>query len=737
MAVADLVKTTLGPKGMDKILQSTGRGHEVTVTNDGATILKSLHIDNPAAKILVDISKVQDDEVGDGTTSVVVLAGELLREAEKLLAAKIHPMTIIAGFRMAAECARNALLQKVLDNKDNAEKFMADLMKIARTTLSSKILSQDKEYFAKLAVDAVMRLQGSTNLEAIQIIKKPGGSLKDSFLDEGFILDKKIGVGQPKRIENAKILVANTAMDTDKVKIYGARVRVDSMSRVAEIEAAEKQKMKEKVDKIIAHGINCFINRQLIYNFPEELFANAGILAIEHADFDGIERLALVTGGEIASTFDNPESVKLGHCKLIEEIMIGEDKLIHFSGVEMGQACTIVLRGASHHVLDEAERSLHDALCVLSQTVNDSRVLLGGGWPEMVMAKEVDELARVTPGKKSHAIEAFSRALITIPTIIAENAGLDSAELVAQLRAEHHKEGCTSGIDVISGSIGDMVELGISEAFKVKQAVLLSATEAAEMILRVDEIITCAPRRREDRIMKFFLCGSSCFSSGSKATIINDRSSLPVEVESMRGEREFISEIAALSDIKHENLVTLRGCCVDGAKRYLVYDYMENNSLVHTLLEYAVSGHMTRKSDVYSFGVLLLEIISGRPVVDFDLEHGEHYLVQMAWEAYKGNSLLQIVDPVLHMDFPEEEALRFLMVGLLCVQETVKLRPSMSTTVKMLTNENHIKDVQISQPGLLSDLMDIRLRQKHSSQRTQTTFSRGSTTTSTHSTSYF
>ncbi|KAJ6302099.1 hypothetical protein OIU77_016234 [Salix suchowensis] len=376
----------------------------------------------------------------------------------------------------------------------------SDLMKIAMTTLSSKILSQDKEYFAKLAVDAVMRLKGSTNLESIQIIKKPGGSLKDSFLDEGFILDKKIGVGQPKRIENAKILVANTAMDTDKVKIYGARVRVDSMAKVAEIEAAEKEKMKEKVDKIIAHGINCFVNRQLIYNFPEELFANAGILAIEHADFDGIERLALVTGGEIASTFDNPESVKLGHCKLIEEIMIGEDKLIHFSGVEMGQACTIVLRGASRHVLDEAERSLHDALCVLSQTVNDSRVLLGGGWPEMVMAKEVDELARVTPGKKSHAIEAFSRALIAIPTIIADNAGLDSAELVAQLRAEHHKEGCTAGIDVISGSIGDMAERGISEAFKVKQAVLLSATEAAEMILRVDEIITCAPRKREDRM---------------------------------------------------------------------------------------------------------------------------------------------------------------------------------------------------------------------------------------------
>uniref|UniRef100_A0A453INB5 T-complex protein 1 subunit beta n=1 Tax=Aegilops tauschii subsp. strangulata TaxID=200361 RepID=A0A453INB5_AEGTS len=500
MAIADLVKTTLGPKGMDKILQSTGRGRSVTVTNDGATILKSLHIDNPAAKVLVDISKVQDDEVGDGTTSVVVLAGELLREAEKLVNMKIHPMTIIAGYRMAAECARNALLKRTMDNKDNTDKFRSDLMNIAMTTLSSKILSQDKEYFAELAVDAVLRLKGSTNLESIQILKKPGGSLKDSFLDEGFILDKKIGLGQPKRIENANILVANTAMDTDKVKIYGARVRVDSMAKVADIEAAEKQKMREKVQKIIGHGINCFVNRQLIYNFPEELFADAGILAVEHADFEGIERLALVTGGDIASTFDNPESVKLGHCKLIEEIMIGEDRLIHFSGVAMGQACTIVLRGASEHVLDEAERSLHDALCVLSQTVTDTRVIYGGGWPEMVMSKEVDELARKTPGKKSHAIDAFSRALQAIPTIIADNAGLDSAELISQLRAEHHKVNSTAGIDVISGGLGDMQKRGICEAFKVKQAIVLSATEAAEMILRVDEIITCAPRRREDRM---------------------------------------------------------------------------------------------------------------------------------------------------------------------------------------------------------------------------------------------
>lgn len=331
----------------DKILQSVSRGKEVTVTNDGATILKSLYVDNPAAKVLVDISKTQDDEVGDGTTSVVVLAGELLRESEQLVNQKIHPMLIIAGFREAAEAARQRLEAISVNNIADAAAFRKDLINIAKTTLSSKILTSDKDHFAELAVDAVLRLKGSTNLDSIQILKKIGGTIKDSFLDEGFILDKSIGVGQPKRIEDAKILVANTAMDTDKIKIYGARVRVDSMTKVADIEKAEKEKMREKCEAIIGHGINCFVNRQLIYNFPEELFADAGIMAIEHADFDGIERLALVTGGEITSTFDDPSNVKLGRCKLIEEIMVGEDRMIHFSGCEMNEACSIILRGAS------------------------------------------------------------------------------------------------------------------------------------------------------------------------------------------------------------------------------------------------------------------------------------------------------------------------------------------------------------------------------------------------------
>merc|ERR1712000_258326 len=339
IAVGDLVKSTLGPKGMDKILQSASTG-EMMVTNDGATILKSIALDNAAAKVLVNISKVQDDEAGDGTTSVAVLAAELLREAEKLV-----------------------------DHSKSPEAFRKDLLSIARTTLSSKVLSQDRDHFAELACDAVLRLKQSSDLSHIQVIKKAGGKLSDSYLDEGFILDKKIGVNQPKRLEKAKILIANTAMDTDKIKIFGARVKVTSTGKLAELEKAEKDKMKAKVEKIKAHGINCFINRQLIYNWPEQLFSDAGIMSIEHADFDGIERLALVTGGDIASTFDHPDQVKLGQCDTIEEVIIGEDTLIKFSGVAAGEACTIVLRGATDQLLDEAERSLHDALAVLSQTV--------------------------------------------------------------------------------------------------------------------------------------------------------------------------------------------------------------------------------------------------------------------------------------------------------------------------------------------------------------------------------
>jgi T-complex protein 1 subunit beta len=250
------------------------------------------------------------------------------------------------------------------------------------------------------------------------------------------------------------------------------------------------------VNRIIKYGPNVFINRQLIYNYPEQLFSDAGVMAIEHADFEGVERLALVLGGEICSNFDTPDSVKLGECDLIEEIMIGEDKLLKFSGVKLGEACTIVLRGATQQILDEADRSLHDALCVLSQTVKEPRTVYGGGCSEMLMANAVSALSVTTPGKEAIAMESFAKALRKLPTYIADNAGYDSSELIAELRAMHANGKTTMGLNMDLGECGDVKVLGITESFHLKRQVLLSASEAAEMIIRVDDILKAAPRQR-------------------------------------------------------------------------------------------------------------------------------------------------------------------------------------------------------------------------------------------------
>ncbi len=437
--MADLVKTTLGPKGMDKILVSMGdesARKQITVTNDGATILSSIHVDNPAAKILIDISKVQDQEVGDGTTTVAVLAGELLREAEKLVQNKIHPQIIIKGWREARKVAQKVLEEISFDNFENKEAFKQDLKNIALTTLSSKLLLHDREKFANLCVDAVLRLHGSANMDYIKLIKKAGGTLGDSFLADGMILEKTISTGCKRFAKNPRVMVANTPLDHDKIKIMGSKVKVDSMAKIADIEEAEKRKMKAKIDKILAYKPDVFINRQLIYNYPEQLLAQAGVMVIEHADFDGIERLSAVLGSQILSTFDQPETNVLGSCDLIEEIIIGEDKMIKFSGCHKNEACTIVLRGSGQHILDEAERSLHDVICVLIAASKNHKTILGGGNSEMRMSLAVDELAKSMSGKQAIAVEAFARALRQLPTIICENGGYDAAELVTNLRSE-------------------------------------------------------------------------------------------------------------------------------------------------------------------------------------------------------------------------------------------------------------------------------------------------------------
>ncbi|KIK01102.1 hypothetical protein K443DRAFT_678686 [Laccaria amethystina LaAM-08-1] len=342
LALEDLVKSTLGPKGIKKILQSASSG-EINVTNDGAAILKAFQLGDAAAKILVNISKVQDDG--------------WLREVEKLIAKKIHQQTIVESYRIAS-------------------------------------------------------------LAALKALEK--AALTDSYLDEGF-LDKTIAVNSPKRMENVKILTANTSMDTDKIKIFGGRVKVDSTGKLAELEGAERGKMRAKLDAIAAHGINCFVNRQLIYNYPESLITEKGIM--------------------------------LGQCELIEEIMIGEDRLIKFSGVAAGEACTVVLRGPTNQMVDEAGRSLHDALSVLSPAVKETRIVLSGGCAEMLMSCAVENEARSVKGKKGLAVEAFGQALKQIPMILANNAGYDTSGVVSRLRSSSQRD------------------------------------EAAEMIIRVDDIL--------------------------------------------------------------------------------------------------------------------------------------------------------------------------------------------------------------------------------------------------------
>jgi T-complex protein 1 subunit beta len=384
-----------------------------------------------------------------------------------------------------------------MDNSKDEEAFKKDLKNIAMTTLSSKLLITDREKFASMAVDAVLRLKGSGNLDYIKLIKKAGGTLSDSFLAEGMILEKTISTGCVKNIKNPRIMVANTPMDHDKIKIMGSKVKVDSFAKIGEIEEAEKAKMRLKVEKILAHKPDVFINRQLVYNYPEQLLAEAGVMVIEHADFDGVERLSACLGSDILSTFDNPDTAVLGSCAAIEEVMIGEDKVIKFSGCQRNEACTIVLRGSGSHILDEAERSLHDAICVLIAAIKNHKTIYGGGNAEMRMSLAVDELAKSMAGKQAIACEAYARALRQLPTIIAENGGYDASELVQNLKSEIYNGNTSVGINMFGGKVDCMQKLGVTECFRVKEQALLSASEAAEMILRVDNIVRCAPRQRQ------------------------------------------------------------------------------------------------------------------------------------------------------------------------------------------------------------------------------------------------
>jgi len=338
------------------------------------------------------------------------------------------------------------------------------------TTLSSKLLLHDREKFADLAVDSVLRLKGSGNMDYIKLIKKAGGTLSDSFIADGLILEKTISTGCARSAKNCRVMVANTPMDHDKIKIMGSKVVTNSIKDIGELEEAERRKMKNKVDKILAYKPDVFINRQLVYNYPEQLLAEAGVMVIEHADFDGMERLSAVLGSQILSTFDDPENEEaLGTCGSIDEMMIGEDKVIKFAGCSRNEACTIVLRGSGQHILDEAERSLHDAICVLVSAVKNHKTIYGGGNAEMRMSLAVDELAKSMSGKASIAVEAFGKALRSLPATICENGGYDAAEICTNLRSEIVNGKDTYGINMFGGVVADMKELGVTECFRVKE----------------------------------------------------------------------------------------------------------------------------------------------------------------------------------------------------------------------------------------------------------------------------
>ena len=483
--VVDFIKTSLGPRGMDKLMVSESGG--VKITNDGATILKNIKKDGIVVNILNEVCSVIDQEIGDGTTTLCCLVGELMIEAEKLINMNVHPQLIVQGFRIAAREAIATINSNSFDNSKNLELFCADLLDMARTTLNSKVVATQKELFARIALKAVLKLKGSTDLNRLNIIKKCGGSLKDSFLDEGFILNKKIEYNQPKKIKNAKILIVNTALDSDRIKINGVKIKVKSISNLARIEIGEQKKLLDKCRKILTHGINVIVNRQLIYNRQERFFSDHGILSIEQADFDGIEKLALCTGAEIASTFDEPSKIKLGLCKIVEEVVIGDEKYIRFGGCANQGSCSIVIRGSNEQIIDEAERSLHDALSILIQSIKNPKYIWGGGYSEMKIGNSIEYLSKKFQCKKSLSIASFAIAIQRIPEIIMENAGLESIFLINKFK-KNLKKGEECCFNAENEDISCAKISGLIENSKLKTQIILAAVEAVEMIIRIDKM---------------------------------------------------------------------------------------------------------------------------------------------------------------------------------------------------------------------------------------------------------
>ena len=487
VAVAEAVKTTLGPRGSDKLLiDSLG---DITITNDGATILDEIDIQHPAAKMLVQVAKTQDQEVGDGTTSSVVIAGELLKRAEKLLKQNIHPNIIIKGYKMAAQKAAEYLndISKPVGFDDEQL-----LQQIAATSLNSKSVGTAKELIAKMAVTAVKNVfdpeTGIVDIDLITIIQKQGKSLDESEIINGVVIDKEVvNAKMPKEIKNAKIALINKALEIKKTE-FDAKIQISDATMMTAFIDQEHEMLREMVDKIAQTGANVVFCQKGIDDLAQHFLAKKGILAVRRVKKSDMEKLSKATGARIVTDLDDLSSEDLGVAS-VKEVKIGDDKLIYVDECQDPKAMSIVLRGATKYVTDEAERSLNDALNVIADILEDGRALPGGGATEMNLAKNLRDYAASFQGREQLAIQTFAEALEAIPKVLAENAGLDSIDILVKLR-NAHQEGKTSvGLEVFSGEISDMFERGVIEPYKVKIQALRSASEAAELILRIDDVI--------------------------------------------------------------------------------------------------------------------------------------------------------------------------------------------------------------------------------------------------------
>ncbi|MEM5793223.1 MAG: thermosome subunit beta [Candidatus Aenigmatarchaeota archaeon] len=492
-AVADAVRTTLGPKGMDKMLvDSIG---DIVVTNDGVTILQEMEIEHPAAKMMVEVSKTQNEEVGDGTTTAVVVAGELLKRAGELLEQEIHPTVIIKGYKIAKEQALKTLekiSQKVsLSDRDT-------LKKIAMTSMSGKSGYGYGEKFADMVVDAVIQVAEKkgdkviVDIENIKREKKQGGSIDDTELIKGLVIDKDVvHPGMPKEVKDAKIALLDVALEVKSTET-DAQIQITDPTKLQAFIEQEEKILKKMVEDVEKSGANVVLTQKGIDDVAQHYLAKKGILAARRVKKSDMEKLAKATGARIVTSLSDLSKDDLGYAKLVEQQKIGDEEMIFIRDCKNPKAVTILVRGGTEHVVDEVDRAIEDAIGAVASAIEVGKIVPGGGAPEAAIAKDLRKFAEGFSGREQLAINAFADAMEIIPRSLAENGGLDPIDTLVMLRAEHDKGNTKIGVNVLEGGVTDMLKLGVIEPLKVKTQAIKSATEAAEMILRIDDVISAS-----------------------------------------------------------------------------------------------------------------------------------------------------------------------------------------------------------------------------------------------------